>query len=83
MLVIDNTMAIQILCQPGKFSADLIIYSTTKFLSGHGNAMGGAVVDIRKFPWDKGRDYSKLTMPNSSYNDINFYESFGSHAFIN
>ena len=82
-LVIDNTMATQILCQPGKFGADLIIYSTTKFLSGHGNAMGGAVVDMGKFPWDKGRDYSKLTLPNSSYNDINFYESFGSHAFIN
>jgi len=82
-LVIDNTMATQILCQPGKFGADLIIYSTTKFLSGHGNAMGGAVVDMGNFPWDKGRAYSKLTMPDTSYHDINFYESFGSHAYIN
>ena len=44
-LVIDNTMATQILCQPGKYGADLVVYSTTKFLSGHGNAMGGCVVD--------------------------------------
>ena len=82
-LVIDNTMATQILCQPGKFGADLIVYSTTKFLSGHGNAMGGAVVDMGNFPWDKGRTFSKLTTPDSSYHDINFYESFGNHAFIN
>ena len=56
-LVIDNTMATQILCQPGKYGADLIVYSTTKFLSGHGNAIGGAVVDMGNFEWDKGRDF--------------------------
>ena len=82
-LVIDNTMATQVLCQPGKFGADLIIYSTTKFLSGHGNAMGGAVVDMGNFAWDQGRDYFKITKPDSSYHDINFYESFGNHAYIN
>ena len=82
-LVIDNTMATQILCQPGKFGADLIVYSTTKFLSGHGNAMGGAVVDMGNFLWDKGRAFSKLIVPDHSYHDINFYESFGAHAFIN
>ena len=81
-LVIDNTMATQVLCQPGKFGADLIIYSTTKFLSGHGNAMGGAVVDMGNFKWNEGRDFSKLTKPDSSYHDINFYETFGNHAFI-
>ena len=52
-LIIDNTMATQILCQPGKYGADLIVYSTTKFLSGHGNAIGGAVVDMGNFKWDK------------------------------
>ena len=82
-LVIDNTMATQILCQPGKYGADLIVYSTTKFLSGHGNAIGGAVVDMGNFVWDKGRDFSKLTKPDTSYHDINFYETFGNHAFIN
>tara|TARA_B110000003_G_C16624774_1_gene524471 strand:- start:79 stop:1878 length:1800 start_codon:yes stop_codon:yes gene_type:complete len=82
-LVIDNTMATQALCQPGKFGADLIVYSTTKFLSGHGNAMGGVVVDIGNFAWNKGRVFSKLTKPDSSYHDINFYETFGNHAFIN
>ena len=73
-LVIDNTMATQALCQPGKFGADLIVYSTTKFLSGHGNAMGGVVVDIGNFAWNKGRVFSKLTKPDSSYHDINFYD---------
>jgi O-acetylhomoserine (thiol)-lyase len=82
-LIIDNTMATQILCQPGKFGADLIVYSTTKFLSGHGNAMGGAVVDMGNFKWDKGRDFSKLTKSEPSYHDINFYETFGNHSFIN
>ena len=69
-LIIDNTMATPIICQPGKFGADLIIYSTTKFLSGHGNAMGGAVVDMGKFKWDSGRKFSKLTEPDSSYHDM-------------
>ena len=82
-LIIDNTMATPIICQPGKFGADLIIYSTTKFLSGHGNAMGGAVVDMGKFKWNTGREFSKLTKPDPSYHDINFYETFGNHAFIN
>ena len=50
----------------------LIVYSTTKFLSGHGNAIGGAVVDMGNFEWDKGRDFSKLTKPDTSYHDINF-----------
>ena len=82
-LIIDNTMATPIICQPGKFGADLIIYSTTKFLSGHGNAMGGAVVDMGTFNWDSGRKFTKLTEPDPSYHDISFYETFGNHAFIN
>ena len=44
-LIIDNTMATPVMCQPGRYGADIIVYSTTKFLSGHGNALGGAVVD--------------------------------------
>ena len=81
-MVIDNTMATQILCQPGKYGADLIVYSTTKFLSGHGNAIGGAVVDMGNFEWDKGRDFLKLTKPDTSYHDINFYETFGKDAIL-
>ena len=76
-------MATQILCQPGKYGADLVVYSTTKFLSGHGNAIGGAVVDMGNFEWDKGKDFLKLTKPDTSYHNIKFYETFGKHAFIN
>ena len=72
-------MATQALCKPGDFGADLVIYSTTKFLSGHGNAMGGAIVDIGSFDWNKGREFSKLTMPDESYHGINFNETFGKH----
>ena len=82
-LIIDNTMATQALCKPGDFGADLVIYSTTKFLSGHGNAMGGAIVDIGSFDWNKGREFSKLTMPDESYHGINFNETFGQHSYIN
>ena len=82
-LIIDNTMATQVLCKPGDFGADLIIYSTTKFLSGHGNAMGGAIVDMGSFQWNKGREFDKLTTPDTSYHDINFYETFGDLSYIN
>ncbi len=81
--IIDNTMATQVLCKPGDFGADLVIYSTTKFLSGHGNAMGGAVVDMGSFDWNKGREFDKLTSPDTSYHDINFYETFGNLSYIN
>ena len=66
-LIIDNTMATQAICQPANYGADIIIYSTTKFLSGHGNAMGGCVVDAGKFDWNNGREFGKLTEPDTSY----------------
>ena len=82
-LIIDNTMATQAVCKPGKFGADLILYSTTKFLSGHGNAMGGAIVDMGSFDWSCGREFDKLTSSDSSYHDINFHETFGNLSYIN
>ncbi len=82
-LIIDNTMATQALCKPGDYGANLIIYSTTKFLSGHGNAMGGAIVDMGSFDWANGREFNKLTTPDTSYHGINFYETFGNLSYIN
>ena len=82
-LIIDNTMATQAMCQPAKYGADIIIYSTTKFLSGHGNAMGGCVVDKGTFDWANGREFEKLTEPDTSYHGIKFYETFGNLAYIN
>ena len=82
-LIIDNTMATQAMCQPANYGADIIIYSTTKFLSGHGNAMGGCVVDTGKFDWANNRGFEKLNEPDTSYHGIKFYETFGNLAYIN
>lgn len=81
-LIIDNTMATPILCQPGKFGADIVIYSTTKFLSGHGNAVGGAVVDTGNFDWLSGKGYPALATPDPAYHDITFAETFGNLGYI-
>ena len=82
-LIIDNTMATQAMCQPANYGADIIIYSTTKFLSGHGNAMGGCVVDTGKFDWANNRGFEKLNEPDTSYHGIKFNETFGNLAYIN
>ena len=81
-VVIDNTMATPAMCRPGDFGADLIVYSTTKFLSGHGMAMGGAVVDTGRFDWFAGRDYPALTRPDPAYHGISFAETFGPLGYI-
>lgn len=81
-LIIDNTMATPILCQPGQFGADIVIYSTTKFLSGHGNAMGGAVVDTGNFDWLGGRGYPALAAADPAYHGITFAETFGKLGYI-
>lgn len=81
-LVVDNTMATPYLCKPKDFGANIVTYSTTKFISGHGNAMGGAVVDCGNFDWIKyGDKYPELGKPNPGYGDINFAETFGPAAF--
>lgn len=80
-LIIDNTMATPCLCKPLDFGADIVTYSTTKFLSGHGNAMGGAVVDGGKFDWLAYADkFPRLAKPNANYNGLNFAETFGPAA---
>lgn len=81
-LIIDNTMATPVMCKPGDFGADIIVYSTTKFLSGHGNALGGAVVDMGQFDWAKARTSSALTEPNPAYHGIRFAETFGTLSYI-
>ena len=81
-LVVDNTMATPYLCKPFDFGASLVVHSTTKFLSGHGNAMGGAVVDSGAFDWarEPGR-FPSLSEPCDAYHGIRFQESFGDLAF--
>ena len=81
-LLIDNTMATSVMCKPGVFGADVVLYSTTKFMSGHGNALGGAVVDMGSFDWMNARHSSLLTDPNPAYHGIRFAETFGKLSYI-
>jgi O-acetylhomoserine (thiol)-lyase len=80
-LIVDNTMASPYLCRPIEWGADLVIHSTTKFLSGHGNAMGGVVVDSGKFDWGQNDKFGGLTQPEPAYHGLRFYETFGDLGF--
>ncbi len=81
LFIVDNTMATPFLCRPFDWGADLVIHSTTKFLSGHGNAMGGAVIDSGKFDWAKSPKFKSLTEAEPAYHGLRFYETFGDLAF--
>jgi O-acetylhomoserine (thiol)-lyase len=81
-LAIDNTMATSVMCKPGVFGADIVLYSTTKFMSGHGNAMGGAIVDVGSFDWMNARHSSLLSDANPAYHGIRFAETFGKLGYI-
>jgi O-acetylhomoserine (thiol)-lyase len=80
--IVDNTMASPYLCQPKKHGADIIVHSLTKFLGGHGNSIGGAIVDCGTYDWlgSKHR-YKTLVEPNASYNGMKLAETFGNFAF--
>lgn len=79
-LIVDNTMATPYLVRPLEWGADIVLYSGTKFLGGHGNSLAGLIVDGGKFDWDNGK-FPILAEPNPSYHDMNFFKSFGACAF--
>ncbi|MFL7792572.1 MAG: O-acetylhomoserine aminocarboxypropyltransferase/cysteine synthase family protein [Anaerolineae bacterium] len=79
-VVIDNTTASPALCRPIEHGADIVVHSLTKYLGGHGNSIGGIVVDSGRFPWDSGR-FSEFVDPDPSYHGLKFYETFGDIAF--
>ncbi len=85
-LIVDNTMATPILCRPFEHGADIVTHSTTKFLNGHGNAVGGVIVDSGKFDWKAhGDKFASLTCPNGSYHGavlVDALEPVGPIAFI-
>jgi O-acetylhomoserine (thiol)-lyase len=80
-LIVDNTMATPYLCRPIEWGADLVVHSTTKFLSGHGTAVGGAVVDSGRFDWSISEKFKGLNAPEPAYHGLSFYETFGDMAF--
>ena len=85
-LMVDNTMATPALCRPFEHGADIVVHSTTKFLNGHGNAIGGVIVDSGKFDWKAhGDKFPSLTKPNGSYHGavlVDALEPVGPIAFI-
>ncbi|MQX37493.1 O-acetylhomoserine aminocarboxypropyltransferase [Roseospira navarrensis] len=80
-LIVDNTMATPYLCRPLEWGADIVTHSTTKFLSGHGNALGGAIVESGRFDWAKSDKFPSLAKPEPAYHGLTFYETFGDFAF--
>ena len=81
-LMIDNTFATPYLCRPFELGADLVMHSATKFLGGHGIAIGGALVDGGKFDWEASGKFPTLTEPYAGYHGLDFAEEFGPAAFI-
>jgi O-acetylhomoserine (thiol)-lyase len=80
-LVVDNTLATPYLCRPIEHGADIVVHSLTKFLGGHGNSMGGMIVDAGTFNWSRGGRYPMLSQPRPEYQGIILHETFGNFAF--
>ena len=80
-LIVDNTLATPYLCNPFDWGADLIVHSATKFLGGHGNAMGGIVVESGRFDWFASGRFPSMTQPDPAYHGLTFAETFGDFGF--
>jgi len=81
-LMIDNTFASPYLCRPLEHGADLVHHSVTKFIGGHGVAIGGVIVDGGTFDWEASGKFPTLTEPYAGYHGLDFAEEFGPAAFI-
>jgi O-acetylhomoserine (thiol)-lyase len=80
-LIVDNTLATPYLCKPIDYGADIVVHSLTKFLGGHGNSIGGLIVDAGTFNWSRENRYPMLSEPRPEYNGIVLHETFGNFAF--
>lgn len=80
-LILDNTLPTPYLVQPFKHGCDIVIHSATKFIGGHGTAIGGVIVDSGKFDWTSGR-FPSFTEPDPSYHGLRYVEALGPLAYI-
>lgn len=80
-VIVDNTFATAYLFKPFEYGADIVVYSTTKFIGGHGVALGGAIIDSGKFDWTNGK-FPGLVEPDDSYHGISWTEATGPAAYI-
>ena len=81
-LIVDNTFATPYLVRPIEYGADIVVHSATKFIGGHGTAIGGVIVEGGKFDWKKSGKYTWISDPNPSYHGISFADAVGPAAFV-
>ncbi len=82
-LIVDNTVPSPYLCRPFEHGADIVVHSLTKYLGGHGNSIGGIIVDSGKFPWAEHKArFRRLNEPDVSYHGVVYTEALGAAAFI-
>src|ERR1700674_2479994 len=80
-LIVDNTFATPFLCRPFEWGADIVVHSATKFMGGHGTAIGGVVVDSGHFNWGNGK-FPGVVDPSPNYHGLAFYETFGMYGYL-
>jgi O-acetylhomoserine (thiol)-lyase len=80
-LIVDNTAATPALLNPIKHGAHIVVHSATKYIGGHGTAIGGVIVDAGTFPWNNGK-FPEFTDPNPGYHGLKLFETFGNLSFI-
>ncbi len=81
-LVVDSTFATPYLVRPFEYGADIVVHSATKFIGGHGTAIGGVIVDGGKFDWEASGKFPSITEPNPSYHGVSFTKVVGPAAFV-
>ena len=82
VLVVDNTFASPYLVRPFEYGADIVVHSATKFIVGHGTALGGVIVDSGKFDWEASGKFPQFVKPNPSYHGVSFTKAVGAAAFV-
>ena len=82
-VIVDNTVATPILCNPIEFGADIVVHALTKYIAGHGTSIGGIIVDSGKFPWAQHKErYPTLNQPEPAYHGVVYTEALGAAAYI-
>lgn len=82
VLVVDSTFATPYLLRPFEYGADIVVHSATKFIGGHGTALGGVIIESGRFDWNASGKYPQLTEPDPSYHGVRFYDAVGEAAFV-
>ena len=82
VMVVDSTFATPYLLRPFEYGADIVVHSATKFIGGHGTALGGVIIESGTFDWKASGKYPQLTEPDPSYHGVRFYDVAGAAAFV-